>query len=134
MLICQQLRVAEEEAAHVLQCAHGEPAAILAGKLHRQCFQQGLSVPGAPFPALLGLHNLLADEPVGADMRRVDRPRGLGARRLPDHPDAVYVLHCFQKKSKSGIKTPKEDMDLIHARLKAAKLDFEAWQTKQGAR
>ena len=46
----------------------------------------------------------------------------------------LYVLHCFQKKSKSGIKTPKEDMDLIHARLKAAKLDFEAWQTKQGAR
>ena len=46
----------------------------------------------------------------------------------------VYVLHCFQKKSKSGIKTPKEEMDLIHARLKAAKLDFEAWQTKQGAR
>ena len=46
----------------------------------------------------------------------------------------VYVLHCFQKKSKSGIKTPKADMDLIHARLKAAKLDFDAWQTKQGAR
>ena len=45
-----------------------------------------------------------------------------------------YVLHCFQKKSKSGIKTPREDMDLIHARLKAAKLNFEAWQTKQGAR
>jgi phage-related protein len=44
------------------------------------------------------------------------------------------VLHCFQKKSKSGIKTPKEDMVLIHARLKAAKMDFEAWQTKQGAR
>lgn len=46
----------------------------------------------------------------------------------------VYVLHCFQKKSKSGIKTPKEDIDLIHARLKAAKQDFEAWQKKQGAR
>ena len=46
----------------------------------------------------------------------------------------VYVLNCFQKKSKSGIKTPKEDMDLIRARLKAAKLDYEAWQTKQGAR
>ena len=46
----------------------------------------------------------------------------------------VYVLHCFQKKSKTGIKTPKEDLDLIHARLKAAKLDFEAWQTKQGDR
>jgi phage-related protein len=46
----------------------------------------------------------------------------------------VYVLHCFQKKSKSGIKTPKEDLDLIHARLKAAKLDFDAWQTTQGTR
>ncbi len=45
-----------------------------------------------------------------------------------------YVLHCFQKKSKSGIKTPKEDMDLIQARLKAAKLDFDLWQWKQGAR
>ena len=39
----------------------------------------------------------------------------------------VYVLHCFQKKSKRGIKTPKEDLELIDARLKAAKLDFEGW-------
>ena len=46
----------------------------------------------------------------------------------------VYVLHCFQKKSKSGIKTPKEDMDMINARLKAAKQDFENWQEHQGAR
>ena len=42
----------------------------------------------------------------------------------------IYVLHCFQKKSKSGIKTPKKDMDLINARLKAAKRDFETWQAK----
>lgn len=34
--------------------------------------------------------------------------------------DAVFVLHCFQKKSKSGISTPKEDMDIIRARLKVA--------------
>ena len=47
----------------------------------------------------------------------------------------VYVLHCFRKKSKSGIKTPKEDTDLIHTRLiEAAKLDFEAWQSNQEAR
>lgn len=46
----------------------------------------------------------------------------------------VYVLHCFQKKSKSGIKTPKEDMDMVNARLKAAKQDFENWQKQQGAR
>ena len=30
---------------------------------------------------------------------------------------AVYVLHCFQKKAKRGIATPKEDMDLIRKRL-----------------
>jgi len=46
----------------------------------------------------------------------------------------VYVLHCFQKKSKSGIKTPKEDMALITVRLKAAKQDYEFWQLQQGAR
>lgn len=34
--------------------------------------------------------------------------------------DAVYVLHCFQKKSRHGIATPKPDMDLIRERLKAA--------------
>ena len=46
----------------------------------------------------------------------------------------VYVLHCLQKKSKSGIKTPKEDMDMINARLKAAKQDFDNWQKQKGAR
>ena len=46
----------------------------------------------------------------------------------------IYVLHCFQKKSKSGIKTPKEDLALIKVRLKAAKLDYEVWQAQQGAR
>ncbi|MBU3568214.1 type II toxin-antitoxin system RelE/ParE family toxin [Polynucleobacter alcilacus] len=34
--------------------------------------------------------------------------------------DGVYVLHCFQKKSTSGIATPKPDMDLIYERLKVA--------------
>ena len=33
---------------------------------------------------------------------------------------AVFVLHCFSKKSKRGIETPKEDMDIIRARLKVA--------------
>jgi len=35
-----------------------------------------------------------------------------------DH--AVYVLHCFQKKSHKGIATPKQDIDLIRDRLKLA--------------
>ena len=34
--------------------------------------------------------------------------------------DAVYVLHCFQKKSKRGIGTPKKEMDLIRERLRQA--------------
>jgi phage-related protein len=35
-------------------------------------------------------------------------------------PNAVYVLHCFQKKSKSGKATPRKDVGLIELRLKAA--------------
>ncbi len=31
--------------------------------------------------------------------------------------DAIYVLHAFQKKSKSGIATPKTEIDLIRWRL-----------------
>ncbi len=34
--------------------------------------------------------------------------------------EAVFVLHCFSKKSKRGIETPKEDMDVIRMRLKVA--------------
>lgn len=33
---------------------------------------------------------------------------------------AIYVLHCFQKKSKKGIETPKQDLDLIKERLRWA--------------
>jgi phage-related protein len=36
----------------------------------------------------------------------------------------VYVLHAFQKKSKKGISTPKQETDLIRKRLKAAEEDF----------
>jgi phage-related protein len=32
----------------------------------------------------------------------------------------VFVLHVFQKKSTSGVATPKADIDLIRERLKAA--------------
>lgn len=34
--------------------------------------------------------------------------------------ERVFVLHVFQKKSKSGIATPKPDMNLIRERLKTA--------------
>lgn len=34
--------------------------------------------------------------------------------------EAVFVLHCFQKKSKTGIGTPKKDLELVRVRLSAA--------------
>lgn len=39
--------------------------------------------------------------------------------------ELVYVLHVFQKKSKSGIATPKEDIELIKSRLKLAEEDYK---------
>jgi phage-related protein len=38
----------------------------------------------------------------------------------------VYVLHAFQKKSKTGIKTSLEDVKLINERLKRAQQDYES--------
>ena len=38
---------------------------------------------------------------------------------------AVYVLHCFQKKSPSGKRTASTDIELIHERLKLALIDYE---------
>ena len=39
--------------------------------------------------------------------------------------EAVYVLHAFQKKSPSGIRTDKRDVDLVEQRLKLAQRDHE---------
>jgi phage-related protein len=36
------------------------------------------------------------------------------------YPEAIYVLHAFQKKSKRGVATPKKDIDLIRHRLAEA--------------
>ena len=44
-----------------------------------------------------------------------------------EFPKAVYVLHCFQKKSKTGSKTPKLDKELIKSRLSDARKDYEKW-------
>ena len=38
---------------------------------------------------------------------------------------AIYVLHCFQKKSPDGIRTAQVDVDLVHARLKAAQQHYQ---------
>jgi len=40
--------------------------------------------------------------------------------------DAVYVLHAFQKKSPSGIRTPRRDVETVVQRLKQAQQEYEA--------
>ncbi len=40
--------------------------------------------------------------------------------------EVVYVLHCFQKKSKQGIETSPRDKDLVAQRLKIAEAHYKA--------
>lgn len=44
---------------------------------------------------------------------------------------AIYVLHCFKKKSKQGIKTPQVDIDLIKRRFREAEADYIAKANKE---
>lgn len=37
----------------------------------------------------------------------------------------VYVLHAFQKKSKTGIETPKTEIDIVKARLLRARQHYD---------
>src|SRR5260364_14855 len=48
-----------------------------------------------------------------------DAYRAVYATKLDER---LYVLHVFQKKSKSGIKTPQEELELIKRRLKTAQV------------
>jgi phage-related protein len=41
-----------------------------------------------------------------------------------------FVLHAFQKKSKSGIATPKQELELLKDRLKEAKIIFKGLMEK----
>jgi phage-related protein len=46
----------------------------------------------------------------------------------------VYVLHCFEKKAKSGIATPKLQLDVIRRRLKEAKEEYREYQRNEKAK
>lgn len=46
---------------------------------------------------------------------------------------AVYALHCFQKKSPRGIQTARGDVELFGQRLKIAKADYETRYGKEKA-
>jgi phage-related protein len=51
-----------------------------------------------------------------------DTFRGIYTTRFKD---SVYVLHCFQKKSKKGSETPRVELNLIEKRLKDAEEHYE---------
>ncbi len=48
------------------------------------------------------------------------------------YAEVVIILHAFQKKSKQGIKTPKQDKELIHSRIKLAEIAYREWKEKRG--
>lgn len=48
--------------------------------------------------------------------------------------EAIYVLHCFQKKSKRGNETPQKDEDMIERRFKAAREEHQKWLKQQPER
>jgi len=39
--------------------------------------------------------------------------------------NAIYVLHAFTKKSKSGIETPRRELEMINRRLRLAQVDSD---------
>ncbi len=56
---------------------------------------------------------------VGAGVREIRVRESSGAFRcicLATRPEGIYVLHCFQKKTR---KTRQQDLDLAEKRLKA---------------
>ena len=54
------------------------------------------------------------------EIREKDRSGTFRVVYTIEMTDIIFVLHAFQKKSKSGIATPKQEIDLINRRLKDA--------------
>ena len=41
----------------------------------------------------------------------------------------VYVLHAFQKRSKRGITTPRQEIERVRTRLRQAEEEYQRWQS-----
>ncbi len=70
----------------------------------------------------------------GATVLEVVQSDGSGTYRTMytvQFKEIVYVLHAFQKKSKTGIKTTKQDMDLLEKRLQDAQQKHKEWLISQ---
>ena len=77
-----------------------------------------LAQTGATHPAAKPLHGFGAAGVLEiVEDRRGNAYRAVYTVRIET---AIYVLHCFEKKSRRGSETPKRDMDLIRDRLRLA--------------
>ena len=45
--------------------------------------------------------------------------------------EVIYVLHCFQKKSKHGIETPRQEIELIKRHLKVADDHYNSFEGRR---
>lgn len=54
------------------------------------------------------------------ELRENDRSGTYRVIYIVEMSEFIFVLHAFQKKSKSGIATPKQEIDLVKHRLKDA--------------
>jgi phage-related protein len=104
--------------------------------LRRRIVESSLRLP-REIQAAFGVALYLA--PTGTEAPHAKALKGFGGRGVlevvEDHDGdtyravytvkfgaAIYVLHAFQKKSKSGIATPRSELDLISARLRSAEI------------
>ena len=65
------------------------------------------------------------------EIRVRDHKKAYRVLYLAKHNDGIHVLHAFQKKSKRGMKTPQQDIDLIKTRLKQAEARHGDWKKQQ---
>ena len=98
----------------------------------RDSFSQALE------EARMGQHPDIADpygQPLGSGYYKLkdDDEQGNTYRVVyyTKHKEAVYVMHAFQKKSKSGKADPPEEVVTTQARVKWVDLEHELWKLKQ---
>jgi phage-related protein len=85
-----------------------------------------------------GQHPEIADPygpPLGAGYFKLkdDDTRGNTYRSVyyAKYEEAIYVLHAFQKKSKSGKSDPAEEVATARARVKWVELQHELWRLEK---
>jgi phage-related protein len=101
-------------------------------------FRKLLSIRLEPLSALRSLAGNIQARNLGEDKgpgvfevvedRRADTYRAVYCVKFES---AIYVFHAFQKKSPSGIKTARKDIELIARRLNEAKADYEVRYGKE---